>query len=182
MAEPILLLFDTLPTPLGAMVVVAGRDGKLRAAIWTEGDVPVHGLLTAQYGRNGYELEKARDPFGMTDALRRYFKGDLSAIDALPSAARGTEFQRLIWNALRTIPCGATISYGELARRVGRPGAARAVGLANGSNPVGIVVPCHRVIGANGTLTGYGGGIERKRWLLAHEKALGMAELAFAAR
>ena len=81
----------------------------------------------------------------------------------------GTPFQRAVWRALREIPCGETRSYGEIARRIGRPKAVRAVGLANGANPIGIVVPCHRVIGSNGTLTGYGGGIERKRWLLAHE-------------
>jgi methylated-DNA-[protein]-cysteine S-methyltransferase len=83
----------------------------------------------------------------------------------------GTPFQKLVWAELRNIPAGATISYGELAKRIGRPGASRAVGLANGSNPIAIVVPCHRVIGANGSLTGYGGGMERKRWLLEHESA-----------
>jgi methylated-DNA-[protein]-cysteine S-methyltransferase len=101
-----------------------------------------------------------------------YFSGELTAIDTLPVATGGTEFQRLVWSELRRIPCGASISYSELARRIGRPAAVRAVGLANGANPIGIVVPCHRVIGANGTLTGYGGGIERKRWLLAHEREL----------
>jgi methylated-DNA-[protein]-cysteine S-methyltransferase len=102
--------------------------------------------------------------------MAAYFGGDLAAIDALPVATGGTEFQRAVWDELRRIPCGGSISYSELARRIGRPAAIRAVGLANGANPIGIVVPCHRVIGANGTLTGYGGGIERKRWLLAHER------------
>jgi methylated-DNA-[protein]-cysteine S-methyltransferase len=88
----------------------------------------------------------------------------------------GTEFQRAVWNALRSIPCGETLSYGALARRIGRPSAVRAVGLANGANPVGVVVPCHRVIGSDGTLTGYGGGLSRKRWLLEHESALHGAE------
>jgi methylated-DNA-[protein]-cysteine S-methyltransferase len=83
----------------------------------------------------------------------------------------GTDFQRAVWKALCTVPCGQTLSYGALARRIGRPKAVRAVGLANGANPIGIVVPCHRVIGADGTLTGYGGGLDRKRWLLAHERA-----------
>jgi methylated-DNA-[protein]-cysteine S-methyltransferase len=81
----------------------------------------------------------------------------------------GTPFQREVWRALRNIPCGTTVSYAKLAEQIGRPAAVRAVGLANGSNPVGVVVPCHRVIGANGSLTGYGGGIERKSWLLEHE-------------
>ena len=115
------------------------------------------------------DFETARDPHGLTSAIARYFAGDLHAIDALPVKTAGTEFQRTVWRALRDIACGTTISYGELARRIGRPEAVRAVGLANGANPVGIVVPCHRVIGANGALTGYGGGMERKRWLLDHD-------------
>jgi len=89
----------------------------------------------------------------------------------------GTPFQRAVWRALREIPRGATESYSKLAQRIGRPTAVRAVGLANGSNPIGIVVPCHRVIGANGSLTGYGGGMERKRWLLEHERAEAVTEL-----
>lgn len=100
--------------------------------------------------------------------LQAYFAGDLIDFD-LPIELHGTEFQRRVWAALREIPYGETISYGELARRVGNPKASRAVGLANGRNPVAIVVPCHRVIGANGSLTGYGGGLERKVWLLEHE-------------
>jgi methylated-DNA-[protein]-cysteine S-methyltransferase len=95
----------------------------------------------------------------------------------LPVKTAGTKFQREVWRALRYIPCGKTISYGELARRIGRPKAVRAVGLANGSNPIGVVVPCHRVIGSNGTLTGYGGGLHRKRWLLQHENALAEARV-----
>jgi methylated-DNA-[protein]-cysteine S-methyltransferase len=92
-------------------------------------------------------------------------------IDTLPVETGGTPFQREVWHALREIPCGTTTSYGKLAELIGRPAAMRAVGLANGANPVAVVVPCHRVIGANGSLTGYGGGIERKRWLLDHEKS-----------
>jgi methylated-DNA-[protein]-cysteine S-methyltransferase len=102
--------------------------------------------------------------------MRAYFAGNLTAIDDLPVATGGTDFQRQVWRALRQIPCGETISYGELARRIDRPAAVRAVGLANGSNPISVVVPCHRVIGSDGSLTGYGGGIERKRWLLTHEQ------------
>jgi methylated-DNA-[protein]-cysteine S-methyltransferase len=98
-----------------------------------------------------------------------YFDGQLNAIDDLPVATPGTDFQRMVWQALRTIPVGQTISYSVLAQRIGRPAACRAVGLANGANPISIIVPCHRVIGANAALTGYGGGVERKRWLLAHE-------------
>jgi methylated-DNA-[protein]-cysteine S-methyltransferase len=101
-----------------------------------------------------------------------YFKGDIAVIDTLPVETTGTPFQRSVWQALRKIRRGTTISYAELARRIGNPRAVRAAGLANGQNPIGIVVPCHRVIGSNGTLTGYGGGLPRKKWLLEHEGAL----------
>lgn len=102
------------------------------------------------------------------DQLRAYFAGELKIFD-VDFDGGGTPFQQRVWKALCEIPYGETISYGELARRIGQPTASRAVGLANGQNPISIIVPCHRVIGANGSLTGYGGGIERKRWLLAHE-------------
>jgi len=102
--------------------------------------------------------------------MTAYFAGDLAVIDRLPVRTGGTGFQRAVWQALRGIPCGTMVTYTELARRIGRPTAVRAVGHANGANPVGIVVPCHRVIGSGGSLTGYGGGIERKSWLLTHEK------------
>ena len=109
----------------------------------------------------------------VAEALRRYFGGDLAALDAVPAELNGTPFQKSVWQALRRIPPGATISYGELARRIGQPTSVRAVGAANGANPVAVIVPCHRVIGSNGTLTGYGGGLDRKRWLLAHEGVVG---------
>ncbi len=114
--------------------------------------------------------EVAGSPF--CQALDRYFDGDLKAIDALPVDPGGTPFQARVWKALRGIPVGRTAAYGELAKRLGDPKAVRAVGLANGQNPIAVVIPCHRVIGADGSLVGYGGGIERKRWLLAHEGAL----------
>jgi methylated-DNA-[protein]-cysteine S-methyltransferase len=106
-----------------------------------------------------------------TSLTRRYFAGDLTAIDTIPVRTAGTTFQRRVWRALRTIPCRTTVSYTQLAIRIGRPDAVRAVGSANGANPIGVVVPCHRVIGADGSLGGYGGGIQRKAWLLAHEGA-----------
>jgi methylated-DNA-[protein]-cysteine S-methyltransferase len=102
-------------------------------------------------------------------ALERYFSGDLSTLGGIDCHTNGTPFQRRVWRALREIPVGQTLSYGAIAARIGRPTAVRAVGLANRANPIGVVVPCHRVIGADGALTGYGGGLERKRWLLAHE-------------
>jgi methylated-DNA-[protein]-cysteine S-methyltransferase len=105
------------------------------------------------------------------EQLRAFFAGELFNFE-LRLRMEGTPFQRLVWEGLLGIPFGATISYAELARRIGRPGASRAVGAANGRNPIAIVVPCHRVIGANGTLTGYGGGLERKEWLLRHEASV----------
>jgi methylated-DNA-[protein]-cysteine S-methyltransferase len=107
----------------------------------------------------------------VTGQLEAYFAGELTTFD-LPMRLSGTEFQRKVWSGLQAIPYGETISYGELARRVGNPAASRAVGLANGRNPIAIIVPCHRVIGSNGQLTGYGGGIDRKVWLLEHEGAI----------
>ena len=163
------LLADRIDTPIGELSIVADHDGNLRAMDWTGHEARMHRLLRLHYGEDGYCLEPAHNPNGLSKAIRSYFAGELSAINTLPVQTAGTAFQREVWRALREIPCGATISYGQLAKRIGRPAAVRAVGLANGSNPVGIVVPCHRVIGANGSLTGYGGGIDRKRWLLQHE-------------
>jgi methylated-DNA-[protein]-cysteine S-methyltransferase len=163
------LLIDRIDTPIGEMILVADRDGSLRAADWTDHEERMQKLLCRHYGRDGFLLTPARNPGGLSDSIRRYFAGDLTAIDRLPVQTRGTPFQREVWLALRKIACGGTVSYARLAEQIGRPRAVRAVGLANGSNPIGIVVPCHRVIGANGSLTGYGGGMERKRWLLQHE-------------
>jgi O-6-methylguanine DNA methyltransferase len=112
-----------------------------------------------------------RDSFGVHDVLTAYFAGDIEALDALTVGARGTPFQQEVWHQLRLIPAGSTISYGELARRVGRPGASRAVGSANGSNPIALIVPCHRVIRTGGALGGYYFGLDCKRWLIAHEAA-----------
>ena len=172
MTESIILLLDRLPTPIGDMHIVADTKGSLRASFWTDEEEELRRVLVRQYPGKRIEFEWTADPHGLTGAIRAYFAGDLHAIDKLPVDAGGTSFQREVWRALREIPCGTTLSYGELARRIGHPSAVRAVGLANGSNPVGVVVPCHRVIGSNGSLTGYGGGIERKRWLLDHERQM----------
>lgn len=168
MSRPAALFTDRLATPIGPLVIVADESGRLRALDFEDRGVGLQSLLAAH---RGVPVRQAADPGGLTAALRAYFGGDLTAIDALPVATTGTPFQESVWQALRTIPCGKTLSYGALARQLGRPAAVRAVGLANGANPVAVVVPCHRVIGADGSLTGYGGGIERKRWLLAHERA-----------
>lgn len=117
-------------------------------------------------------LDSGDDPADVLGRVQRYFAGDLDALDDIDVRFdRGTPFQHEVWQALRTIPVGETISYAELARRVGRPSAFRAVGAANGQNPVGVVVPCHRVIASDGTLGGYAGGLDRKAWLLRHEGA-----------
>ena len=170
-AEPLLLLIDRIETPIGALDIVTDEDDALRAVEWTDHVERMYDALRLQYGREGCVLKRARNQTGLSAALRAYFEGDVTAIDRLKVATGGTEFQKSVWRALRTIPCGETISYAILAERVGRPKAVRAVGHANGDNPISVVVPCHRVIGTNGSLTGYGGGIERKRWLLAHERA-----------
>ena len=134
-------------------------------------------LMELQYGENRFSLESTHNLKELKGAIGNYFAGELAAIDSLPVQTSGTLFQREVWSALRKIPCGTTISYGKLAGQIGQPAAVRAVGLANGSNPVGVIVPCHRVIGSNGSLTGYGGGIERKRWLLEHESKFQRFEL-----
>jgi O-6-methylguanine DNA methyltransferase len=112
-----------------------------------------------------------RDPFGVHDVLLAYFAGDVGALDALTVGARGTQFQHEVWDQLRQIPVGTTISYGEMARRVGKPTASRAVGMANATNPIALIVPCHRVIRTGGALGGYAFGLDHKRWLLEHEAA-----------
>ena len=170
MSKVLQLLTDRLDTPIGELLIVADHEGNLRATEWVDHEGRINRILRLHYGENGFTLEPRRNPSGLTDALRRYFAGELKAIDKLPVETNGSPFQREVWRELRKIPCGTTISYGKLAERIGRPAAVRAVGLANGSNPVGVVVPCHRVIGSNGSLTGYGGGLERKRWLLDHER------------
>jgi methylated-DNA-[protein]-cysteine S-methyltransferase len=169
MSEPLRLIIDRFQTPIGEMVILADHDGNLRAVDWAEYEPRMLRLLTRHYGANGFTIEPGKNPHGFADAIARYFAGDYSALDSLPVETAGTPFQRAVWRALREIPCGTTVSYADLAQKIGKPTAMRAVGLANGSNPVGVIVPCHRVIGANGSLTGYGGGIERKRWLLDHE-------------
>lgn len=171
MADRQRLLVDRLDTPIGTLVLVADEHARLRAIDWHDHETRLGRLLRRHYGEGGYVLSDRRDPGGLTSAMTAYFAGDLAIIDGLRVETRGTAFQRTVWTMLRAIPCGRTVSYSELARRIGRPTAVRAVGLANGANPIGIVVPCHRVVGAHGTLTGYGGGIERKRWLLAHESS-----------
>ncbi len=162
---------ETIDTPTGRMRIVTDDKGRLRSVDWDDHEARMMKLLERHCGANSFSLRKNRPTSAGARALAAYFDGDISAVADLPTRTQGTEFQHKVWQALRTIPAGLSISYGALAARIGRPGASRAVGLANGANPVAIVVPCHRVIGADASLTGYGGGLERKRWLLAHERA-----------
>jgi methylated-DNA-[protein]-cysteine S-methyltransferase len=171
LADILRLSLDALDTPIGRLYLAVDHGGHLRVALFAESDAIVRRQLRHDYGERGFDLETCADPDGITERVHRYFAGALDVIDAIPVATAGTSFQREVWRALREIPCGTTTSYGALARKIGRPDAGRAVGHANGSNPVAVIVPCHRVIGANGSLTGYGGGIERKRWLLRHEQS-----------
>ena len=156
-------------TPVGELLIVSEGD-TLRALDFADFEARMQTLLARHYG--AVTLVDGPLPPGIAAALDAYFAGDVSALDAVPVATGGSDFQRSVWAALRAIPAGTTTGYGALAAILGKPGAARAVGLANGSNPIGIVVPCHRVIGADGTLTGYAGGVARKEWLLKHEGAM----------
>jgi methylated-DNA-[protein]-cysteine S-methyltransferase len=158
-----------IDTPVGPLALVATGAGLCRVHFGPEWPV-IEKDLERRFGR--IVLERRRDPAGAVSALRAYLKGDLRAIDAIPVDTGGTEFQRAVWMALRDIRAGRTASYLDVAERIGRPTATRAVGAANGANPVAVVLPCHRVIGTNGRLTGYGGGLPRKEWLLRHEGVL----------
>lgn len=135
----------------------------------------VRAVLARWY--RGEAVQSASNPAGAVTALASYFAGDLAAIDDLAVELRGTPFQQRVWERLRSVRAGTTATYGEIARSIGTPAAVRAVGAANGANPVALIVPCHRIIGSGGQLTGYGGGLEVKRWLLAHES--GSRPLAF---
>jgi methylated-DNA-[protein]-cysteine S-methyltransferase len=150
------------------MLLVTDGEGALRALDFADHEARCRRLLRRHYGDDA--LVDGSAPAAIGAALARFFAGELEAIESVTVHTNGTAFQRRVWSALRAIPAGTTVSYGQLAATLGQPTASRAVGLANGANPIGIVVPCHRVIGSNGALTGYGGGLERKRWLLAHER------------
>ena len=163
------ILTAHVATPLGEVFVCATAAG---LAGLTFGDPAyLSATLARRFGATPLDYTPG-DPHGACTALRAYLRGELDAIDNLPVDAGGTPFQRDVWAALRQIPAGRTETYSGLAASLGRPTAVRAVGAANGQNPVALVVPCHRVIAADGKLQGYGGGIEKKRWLLVHEKAL----------
>lgn len=176
------LFVERVPSAIGTIVLLTDEQERLRALDWDDHSDRMHRLLRLHYvsrgnptgvsrGAGSVTLIDRRSASSARRALEAYLSGDLTAIDSVPVETGGTPFQRGTWAALRRIPAGQTKSYGALAADLGRPRAVRAVGLANGANPIGIVVPCHRVIGADRSLTGYGGGLDRKRWLLAHESA-----------
>jgi methylated-DNA-[protein]-cysteine S-methyltransferase len=155
-----------IDAPIGR-IRLAVRDGRLCGLGFSDSWFSVARSLERRFG--AAETRRVADSAGVATALRRYFAGELGAIEEIEVDSGGTEFQRTVWSALREIPAGTTVSYREIATAAGSAGAVRAVGTANGANPVGIVIPCHRVVRSDGRLGGYGGGLERKRWLLDHE-------------
>jgi methylated-DNA-[protein]-cysteine S-methyltransferase len=165
--RPDRLKLDRLATPIGEIDVVTDAEGRLRVLEFH--DEPQRLARALRLHHRDQPVETGAAPAAVREGLAAYFTGELGALKAIPWTIGGTAFQRQVWTTLTEIPLGEATTYARLAARIGRPTAMRAVGAANGANPIAIVVPCHRVIGADGSLTGYGGGIARKRWLLAHE-------------
>ena len=153
---------------IGPVHIVAD-GGRLLALEFGDVEHRLMPMLRARFG-GAPMLERVNDQNGIAFAVQAYFEGDLAAIDAIEVDGGGTDFQRHAWEALRAIRPGETRTYGQMAAALGRPNAARAIGMANALNPISLVVPCHRLVGSNGSLTGYGGGLERKRWLIDHER------------
>ncbi|MHB1693838.1 MAG: methylated-DNA--[protein]-cysteine S-methyltransferase [bacterium] len=151
------------------MIAVADSQKQLRALDWTDCETRMHRLLRMHYAHSDIRLITGTIPKDIKQKLDAYWQGELGAIGNIPVKTEGTPFQQEVWSALRSIPAGKTMSYKMQAAEIGRPSAVRAVALTNGSNPIGIVIPCHRIIGSDGSLTGYAGGLKRKRLLLEHE-------------
>ena len=166
-ARPECLTLDRIETPVGEVLLITDEAGAVRALDFVDYEERMRRLLRRHYGE--VALTPGRAPDTVRAAVQAYFAGDTGVLEGVAVTTGGTDFQRQVWAALRAIPAGETRSYGQLAAAIGRPKAVRAAGLANGQNPVAVIVPCHRVIGANGSLTGYAGGLDRKKWLLAHE-------------
>jgi methylated-DNA-[protein]-cysteine S-methyltransferase len=160
------LQLDHIDSPIGTIMIVVDGE-RLCSLDYADYEQRMLTLLQHRYGP--IHLVQTKDPYGFSRQIRAYFAGDYRCLDAIPVSTGGTAFQQEIWSALRTIPPGTTMTYGNLAAKLGRPTAYRAVGGTNAINPIAIVLPCHRLVGANASLTGYGGGIERKQWLLRHE-------------
>jgi len=180
--QPDLRQLDEVATPIGVVALVTNEAGAVCACGFVDNHRRMAETLQRYDTAPAFRLVRTANPGGVSSAVRAYFDGELAALDAIPVEIGGTAFEAAVWRALRRIPCGQTRSYRDMAEALGRPRAVRAIGMANGKNPAGLIVPCHRVIGADGSLTGYGGGLERKRWLLRHEGALPVtASLPFAA-
>jgi methylated-DNA-[protein]-cysteine S-methyltransferase len=162
-------LTERFETPVGPMVLVA-HDGVVLLFEFEGTPGRIERQMRLRFG--DVDLEPATNPFGISDRIRDYFAGDIHAIDDILTDGGGTDFEIRVWAELRKIPTGTTVSYGHIARKLGDVQLSRAVGTANGRNPIAIIVPCHRVIGADGSMTGYGGGLQNKEWLLRHEGAL----------
>jgi methylated-DNA-[protein]-cysteine S-methyltransferase len=163
------LQFDAFDSPIGTVLLAA--DGEQLCALdFGDCEQRMMKLLQRHYG--SVHLVPTSNPAGFSDCVRAYFAGDYHSLDAIPVSTGGTDFQQRVWKELRSIRPGTTTTYRDLAIRLGKPTACRAVGAANALNPIGIVLPCHRVIGTDASLTGYAGGLERKRWLLQHERAI----------
>ncbi len=160
---------ETIESPVGGILII-GTEAALTALDFSDCRERMDELLASRFPEA--TLTERPGFGGFAAAIRAYFGGDLHALDAIAVQSGGTPFQQLVWAALRAVGPGRTATYGQIAERLGKPGASRAVGLANSKNPVALVVPCHRIIGAGGKLTGYAGGLERKQWLLRHEGAL----------
>ncbi len=163
------LVWSTLESPMGDLAAVH-VDARLCGLDFADNGGRLDQLMAKTFPTHARQTDTP--PPDLVEALAAYFAGDIPVVNRLPVTFRGTDFECRVWEALRHIPPGETRSYGALAADLGEPGAARAVGRANGLNPISIVVPCHRVIGADGSLTGYAGGLDRKTWLLVHEGAL----------
>ena len=168
---------ERFDTPTGRMQLVCDEQARVHALDWEDHDERMHQLLRRYHRTAELRLRDATQVSAARRAVLAYFEGRLDAIAEVKVAASGTAFQNQVWRALRRIPRGQTLSYSALATKIGRPAAVRAVGLANVANPIAIVVPCHRVIGANASLTGYASGLERKRWLLDHEARITQASM-----
>lgn len=160
------LHIDHIDSPIGTILLVVDGN-KLCSLDYEEYEQRMMTLLESRYG--SVQLLPKADPNGFSSRVRSYLAGSYSSLENIPVSTGGTPFQQRVWHALRTIPVGTTKTYGELAAQLGKPTAYRAVGGTNALNPIAIVLPCHRVVGANASLTGYAGGLERKRWLLEHE-------------
>jgi methylated-DNA-[protein]-cysteine S-methyltransferase len=161
-----ILQLDRIDSPIGEILLVVD-NGQVCSLDYSDYQARMMTLLSNRYGQ--FQLVETINPHGFSDNIRAYLMGNYTALDAIPVNTGGTAFQREVWSALRTIPVGTTMTYGALAAQLGRPTAYRVVGGTNALNPVAIILPCHRVVGANASLTGYAGGLARKQWLLQHE-------------